>query len=1079
MRNYDYNKLLDARTFEYFAKDLIEIREDKEFEIFSEGKDKGIDLRNIEKGFITIVQVKRNKNFGILWNELKNELKKVKKLGPDRYILITSSPISVENEEKIIDLFKGCNLEEKDIIGCEKLNGMLEKPEYKRVEDEYYQLWINSTRTLENFIKKSLNADTYAFTNNELDNIKQSAEIYVRHDKFKEALGIIKEKRCLLICGEPELGKSTLARNLCAYLMNQNKELEFIVDTKLSTIVKLFDDHPQLFFVDDFWGSWKKDKNGNSTSTRQLRQTIEMIEEDESKILIITSREYIFRQFEEENYGEKKLFENASICMKITEYTDLQKAKILFKQIENTSWEWNDIYQITEKYQEITEHVNYNPRIIEMAIDQIERTKELRYDEIYDELFMAIDEPEEFLNTIFYGQKEGAQIICILLLLFSGEIKLETLRRIFCDYIDEEGKTENSKKEHFKDYIKQLENTMIETYRKDDDGEVISIFKNATIEESVQKYLAENIYAYSKNLIKITEYLNPLLALCNVWNDDNKYEIYRERLDLEKELQEQIIEKIITEFEKLELYHIEKYVGDPVDNLPKQGVEKLIAIIKMSREVGNEKLNQWIVSKANELWNSLEDNHITYYEKSHFSDLLKELQKSELALPITQKDILESFYNRINFASEYITFHEIGKLYKEEYEKLMQTYGIDIKEKIKTQIEKDEQYFKEHKCYMEQDYLYIEVIDELHRIYDSESYFEEEKIEAREKDYEDYRNYDENKDIQKEIEKLLGLEFKKLEEKEQINYISSLDVDLEDKKMLLESIDKWYISPFFHARESIDGIIEFLLTRKELSVGNFIAELLLERLNKVKLDSSILGSISILAYDGLRYGDLLFKKEFAYSYGIDEEKLQKLIKAKIFYSVGNWIRFDNLEVLIYLGLMVVNLKNDDLEEAICGIQRVCERSGYNIGNTIFKLCEEINKYRFYEEIVEPSIKYFISKVDKKDEITIAKSIIKLLYIEICKETEENVQYISTIGLADDILRLGLLELIVVYIADDIMKELIKIEVEQFEHYRENETKVKLYEHIEDEGFIDILKKTGIISLLNKMYKVLILELNKS
>ena len=113
MRNYDYNKLLDARTFEYFAKDIIEIREDREFEIFSEGKDKGIDLRNIEKNFLTIVQVKRSKDFKNLWNELKSsELEKVKKLKPDRYILVTSSPISVVNADKIKELFIGCHLQE-------------------------------------------------------------------------------------------------------------------------------------------------------------------------------------------------------------------------------------------------------------------------------------------------------------------------------------------------------------------------------------------------------------------------------------------------------------------------------------------------------------------------------------------------------------------------------------------------------------------------------------------------------------------------------------------------------------------------------------------------------------------------------------------------------------------------------------------------------------------------------------------------------------------------------------------------------------------------------------------------------
>lgn len=210
MRTYDYNKLLDFRTFEYFAKDVIEVRENKKFEIFAENKDRGIDLRNIEDNFCTIVQVKKYKNTNTLISDLKRiELEKVKKLKPNRYILVTSAKITVGNKERIQEIFRGIALEAEDIIGCDELNSLLERKEYQKVEDEYYQLWINSTKTLDNFIRKNLNADIYNYTKDELDNIQQSAKIYVKHEKFEQSIHIIKQKRCLLICGEPGIGKST------------------------------------------------------------------------------------------------------------------------------------------------------------------------------------------------------------------------------------------------------------------------------------------------------------------------------------------------------------------------------------------------------------------------------------------------------------------------------------------------------------------------------------------------------------------------------------------------------------------------------------------------------------------------------------------------------------------------------------------------------------------------------------------------------------------------------------------------------------------------------------------------------
>lgn len=1075
MDHYDYYNDLLPERFEDFSIDLVQKVTNTTFEVFSRVKDKGIDARGEVGGKTIILQAKRYAEYKDLRKVLKTELEKVKKLKPDRYIFITSAKLTVSNKDEMLEIFKDYINNRTDIIGREDIDNLISSSENLDILEKYNELWIKNTHVIENILSRILNRSINEESKFQLKKIMQKDKIYAENQYFYIALNILEEKHFLLIYGDAGVGKSSLAGHLCNYYLKKMEKAEFIYTDSLDRLRKKYkSDKEQIIFLDDFWGSWKKDKNGNNADTRQLKQTIEMIEEDKNKILIITSREYIFRQFEEENYGDKKIFENASIAMRMTKYTDLQKAKILFKQIENTSWEWNDIYQITQNYQEIIEHPNYNPRIIEMAIDQIERTKELKYEEIYEELFKAIEEPEEFLNAMFYGQKEGAQIICILLLLFSGEMNLEILRMMFCDYIDEEGKTEDARKEHFKDYIKQLENSMTETYRKDyeEDGEVIIIFKNATIEESIQKYLTENIYAYSKNIIKTTKYLNPILALCNVCNDYTNYEIYREKLEIEKELQEQIIEKIITEYEKLKLYNIEEYYEDIIDNIPKQGIEKLIAIVKTSRKLKNEKLSEWIISKAEELWESIESNNINYYEKAYLPELLEELKKSELYLTIEPKEILESFYKNINFASEYITFNEIGKIYPKEYEDLMKIYGVNIKEKIKMQIEKDEKYFEENKFYIEQDYLYEGVIDELHKIYYGSFWLEDEKIETPTKQY---QNYKEDGDIQKEIEKLLGLEFKSLEEKDKVEYISNLEVSIEDKKMLLESINKWYISPFFRSRESIDGIIEFLLTRKEVKAGSFVIELLLERLNKSKLNPNIIKDIAIIANDGLRCGNLMFKMDSIYSYGIDKEEIQELIKAKIFYKVGNWIRFDNLEVLIYLSL-IVNFWNNDLEEILYGIMFICERSGYSVEDIIFQLCEEINKTKFYEEIVKPSLSYFIEQIDKTNEITIAKSIISLLQMSINKETKEDEQYISTIGLSKDIPILGLPELVVVYVTKDIMEELIKIEIEKFKNYMENEKTVNLYKNLDNKKFINILQETGMIILLNRMYRKLKNEL---
>jgi len=118
MADYDFTNCLSALDFELLSKDLLEAELDVQLENFREGRDAGIDLRyssvrgvgrNIfslseldtsTKSAKLIVQCKRYSNFASLKSELKNnELAKIVKLKPDRYILTTSVSLSRRNSQ--------------------------------------------------------------------------------------------------------------------------------------------------------------------------------------------------------------------------------------------------------------------------------------------------------------------------------------------------------------------------------------------------------------------------------------------------------------------------------------------------------------------------------------------------------------------------------------------------------------------------------------------------------------------------------------------------------------------------------------------------------------------------------------------------------------------------------------------------------------------------------------------------------------------------------------------------------------------------------------------------------------------
>ena len=113
MIDYDFSTLND-KEFENLSIDLISKDKDKRFERFKAGKDCGIDGRfyhnngsqevvqckhYLKTGFSGLIASLNKKNNDI------NEIDKVKKLNPVKYIFVTSLPLSGENKKTIKDLF--------------------------------------------------------------------------------------------------------------------------------------------------------------------------------------------------------------------------------------------------------------------------------------------------------------------------------------------------------------------------------------------------------------------------------------------------------------------------------------------------------------------------------------------------------------------------------------------------------------------------------------------------------------------------------------------------------------------------------------------------------------------------------------------------------------------------------------------------------------------------------------------------------------------------------------------------------------------------------------------------------------
>lgn len=218
MSNYDFTSLND-KEFEILITDLLSLVHGKRFERFKAGKDGGIDGRYFTASNRQVIfQCKHWAKSGLraLLRSLKEtEYAKVVQLKPVRYIIATSLSLSAADKAKIKKIFEPFILTETDIFGSEDINDLLRL--HKQVEKAHFKLWLHSTEVLATIANAAILGRS-AFT---LSEIRDKNSRYVQTSNHILAKAKAQSHGVLLITGEPGIGKTTLAEQLC---------LEYVVD---------------------------------------------------------------------------------------------------------------------------------------------------------------------------------------------------------------------------------------------------------------------------------------------------------------------------------------------------------------------------------------------------------------------------------------------------------------------------------------------------------------------------------------------------------------------------------------------------------------------------------------------------------------------------------------------------------------------------------------------------------------------------------------------------------------------------------------------------------------------------------
>lgn len=514
MPNYDF-KSLSPWEFEQLSRDLLRANLGLDFELFKSGRDQGIDLRySPTKGNDVIAQCKHyaNSNYSNLKANLKySEIRKIKKLSPHRYILITSLGLTTENKEDISKILGSYLLSFSDIITKETLNGWL--GDHPSIEKTHIKLWATTTAVMEKIIHSGI----FNYTITQIDFLKEKLSYYVKNSSFEEASTILKDQGFCIIAGMPGIGKTTLAEMLLIDFMNRGYD-PIRISSDINEAFKTYNPTKlQAFYYDDFLGQTGLEQKLNKNEDQRIADFCRLCAKSTRTVFIMTTREYILNQAK--NSYEK--LERSGLDLKkcvidMSSYALMDRAKILYNHLYFRGLPRDYIAEIIKdrKYLQILQHKSFNPRVIEWMTDSIS-VAHISANRYAQEFIARLDHPSMIWEHAYNHQiSDASKHLLLAILSLPNIVQLsdckkayESLRKQYCTTFGET-RTHNE----FNLALKECEGNFLRIDLAA--GRQTVQFHNPSIRDYLTHFLSyeEDIFLV---LIKSIEIFDQLVSLWN------------------------------------------------------------------------------------------------------------------------------------------------------------------------------------------------------------------------------------------------------------------------------------------------------------------------------------------------------------------------------------------------------------------------------------------------------------------------------------------------------------------------------------------------------------------------------------
>lgn len=490
---YDFRSLSDV-DFEFLTRDLLQKELGITLESFTAGRDDGVDLRYSclikDRDKLLVVQCKHfaRSTYSNLKSKIKTqELKKLKKLAPSRYIFVTSLGLTPANKKELFVLLTPYCRNEADILGREDLNNLLTK--FPEIEQTHFKLWLTGSAVL----NKILHSAIFNQTEFDLGAIKSKLKLYVQNESYREALEILENEHYCIVAGIPGIGKTTLAEVLLVHYLNLGFEA-FSISSDINEAYLVFQgSRQQVFFYDDFLGQTSLEEKLHKNEEQKLVRFIETVRATKDSRFILTTREYILNQAKltYEKLDRSQIEVNKCV-ISLDKYSHYNKARILYNHLyfSNLPEEYKQALVENQNYLTIIEHENYSPRVIQWMTEKGQNL-EIKTADYFTHFIDNLDNPTGLWEHAFDFQlSEPTQYLIYVLGTLPTEILIEDLEAAFNSYYEFSARRRNFRvgKNDFRNALKEAESNFIFLEKKSENTTVR--FHNPSIRDFTENRLA-------------------------------------------------------------------------------------------------------------------------------------------------------------------------------------------------------------------------------------------------------------------------------------------------------------------------------------------------------------------------------------------------------------------------------------------------------------------------------------------------------------------------------------------------------------------------------------------------------------